>query len=93
MDRPHEDTKDSIIKVDLLIARRGGSFTSNVSVLRETVGEDADNVELRDLFRGQLKAVGARDITPTRRAELDDEEAFTYTYAQRSPVGGSSTRC
>ena len=88
MDRT-KDTEGSIINVDLLLVRRGGLPTTSVNVLRETVGDAVGNDELSERFRGQLGAVGARDITPARPAELDDEEAFTYTYVQRSTEGAA----
>jgi len=85
-----KDTEGSAINFDLFLVRRGGSSNANVIIVRETVGEATENDELRDAFRDQVEAVGGRDITPTRRAELDGEEAFTYKYVQRIPGGGAA---
>jgi hypothetical protein len=85
-DRTNE-TQGSVIRFDLLLVRRGDSPSASINILRENVGKEAENDELNELFRGQVRAAGARDVTPTRRAELGDEEAFTYKYAQRGPDG------
>lgn len=82
-----ENAKGSIINFDLLLAQRGGSFDTSVNILRENVGADVDNEDLRKVYRGQLESAGARGITPTRPAALDDEDAFTYEYTQRTPTG------
>ena len=79
-----EKTEGSAIRFDLLIGRPGGTFTTNVNVLRENAG----NLELGDLrkaYRGQLRSFGARKITKATPATVDDEDAFTYEYDARAP--------
>jgi len=82
-----KNAKGSVINIDLLLARRAARFASTVNILREKVAEDVENDDLRTVYRGQLESVGARDITATRAAALDDEDAFTYKYAQKGPTG------
>ena len=82
-----KNVQGSVIRFDLLIGKKGGTFNTNVNILREKVGEDIGNDDLRKVYRGQLESVGATSISGTRPASLDGDDAFTYEYDQKAASG------
>ena len=82
-----KDAKGSVIRFDLLIGMKGGTFNTNVNIIREKLPDDASLEDLRKIYRGQLSSVGAKSISGTRAAAVDDDEAFTYEYDQQGPAG------
>ena len=82
-----KNAKGSAINFDLLIGKKGGTFNTNVNILREKVGDDAGIDDLRKIYRGQLTSTGATNITASRPAEVDGDDAFTYEYDQKAPTG------
>ncbi len=82
-----KDAEGSVIRFDLVVAKQGATFNTNVNVIREKLPEDAALEDLRKIYRGQLTSVGAKNISGTRPAAVDDEDAFTYEYDQQGSTG------
>jgi len=82
-----KNAKGSVIRFDLLIGKKGGTFNTNVNIIREKLPDEASLEDLRKIYRGQLNSVGAKNISGTRAAAVDDAEAFTYEYDQQGPTG------
>jgi hypothetical protein len=77
----------SAIRFDLLIAKQGGTFNTNVNIIREKLPADEKLEDLRKIYRGQLNSVGATNITGSRPAAVGGDDAFTYEYDQEGPTG------
>ena len=82
-----KDAEGSVINFDLLALEKGGSFNTNLNVLREKLPDGAGLEDLRKIYRGQLNSVGATSITGTREAAVGGDEAYTYEYDQKGQTG------
>ncbi len=82
-----DKVEGSVIRFDLLIGKAGGTFNTNVNILRESVPDEVGLGDLRTIYRGQLDAVGATKITAAKALNVDDDDGFTYEYDQKSPQG------
>ena len=82
-----KSAEGSAIRFDLLIGKPGGTFNTNINIIRERVG-DLKLDDLRKTYIGQLRSVGAKNITDAKPATVDDEDAFTYEYDGQAADGG-----
>jgi hypothetical protein len=74
------------LRLDLLIGKTDSSGTT-VNVIREKAPGGATLEGLGELFRGQLKSIGASNITDARSAAIDGDDAITYKYGGTSRGG------
>jgi hypothetical protein len=82
-----KNAEGSVIRFDLLIGKKGGTFNTNVNIIREKLPPAAKLEDLRKIYRGQLNSVGAKNITGSRPAAVGGDDAFTYEYDQEGPTG------
>ena len=74
-----KQAEGSAIRFDLVLATPGGTFNTNINIIREKVG-NLELGELRKAYRSQLRSVGAKKITDPAPATVDEEDAFIYEY-------------